>query len=68
MAEAKEVLEIMKEVAILRIAMLREGITFHDSERRNYFLQCYEQKLGEINRQIRRLNLRLVRPNDKTVQ
>ena len=64
-ADTREVLEMMKEVAILRITMLRDGMTFHDAERRNYYLQHYERKLGELDRQIRRLNLRLVAPKEK---
>ena len=60
MADAKEVLEIMKEVAKSRIDMLKEGITFYDSEKKAFYLQEYEKKLRDIERLIRRLNLRLV--------
>ncbi len=60
MAEAKEVLEIMKEVAKSRIEMLKEGITFYDNEKKAFYLQEYEKKLRDIERLIRRLNLRLV--------
>lgn len=60
MADAKEVLEIMKEVAKSRIGMLKDGITFYDNEKKAYYLQEYERKLRDIERLIRRLNLRLV--------
>ncbi|KAF0220068.1 MAG: hypothetical protein FD174_1513 [Geobacteraceae bacterium] len=60
MAEAKEVLEIMKEVAKSRIEMLKEGITLYDNEKKAFYLQEYEKKLRDIERLIRRLNLRLV--------
>lgn len=60
MADAREVLEMMKKVAQIRIDMLKEGITYHDNAKRNAYLQAYEEKLGEINTMLRRLNLRLV--------
>ncbi len=60
MADAREVLEIMKEVARSRIEMLKEGVTFYDDEKKAFYLQEYEKKLQDIERLIRRLNLRLV--------
>jgi hypothetical protein len=60
MADAKEVLIMMKDVAKTRIQMLKDGITFHDAAKREYYLQEYEKKLRDIEQLIRRLNLRLV--------
>jgi len=60
MADAREVLETMKEVCKIRISMLRAGTTFYDQDRQQYYLQAYEEKLGQIERLIRRLSIRLV--------
>jgi len=60
MADAREVLETMKTVAKIRIEMLKEGTTFHDSQKRAYYLKEYEEKLREIEDLIRRINIRLV--------
>jgi hypothetical protein len=60
MAETKEVLVMMKDVAKTRIRMLKDGVTFHDAAKREYYLQEYEKKLRDIEQLIRRLNLRLV--------
>ncbi len=60
MADAKEVLIMMKDVAKSRIRMLRDGTTFHDAAKRDYYLHEYERKLQDIEQLIRRLNLRLV--------
>ena len=60
MADAREVLETMKKVAKIRIDMLKEGTTFHNSKKRAYYLQEYEEKLREIEELIRRMNIRLV--------
>jgi capsule polysaccharide export protein KpsE/RkpR len=60
MADSKEVLTMMKEVAKSRIEMLRDGVTFHDASKREYYLKEYEKKLRDIEQLIRRLNLRLV--------
>ena len=69
MAETKEVLVMMKDVAKTRIQMLKDGVTFHDAAKREYYLREYEKKLRDIEQLIRRLNLRLVysstqRPQD----
>lgn len=61
MADAKEVLDIMRDVAKSRIQMLKEGVTFHDDAKKVYYLQEYESKLRDIEQLSRRLNLRLVR-------
>ena len=63
MADTNEVLTMMKEVAKSRIQMLREGVTFHDAAKREYYLREYEKKLRDIEQLIRRLNLRLVYSN-----
>jgi hypothetical protein len=60
MTDAKEVLVIMKDVAKSRIQMLKDGVTFHDAAKREYYLQEYEKKLRDIEQLIRRFNLRLV--------
>jgi hypothetical protein len=65
MADAREVLEMMKDVAKSRIQMLEEGVTFHSEARKAFYLREYETKLHDIDRLIRRLNFRLVRPGDK---
>ena len=51
---------MMKEVAKSRIDMLRDGVTFHDAAKREYYLREYEKKLRDIEQLIRRLNMRLV--------
>ena len=60
MADAKEVLEMMRDVARSRIDMLKEGITFHQEDKRALYLQEYETKLRDIEMLIRRLNFRVV--------
>jgi len=60
MTDAKEVLTIMKDVAKSRIQMLKDGVTFHDAAKREFYLQEYERKLRDIEQLIRRFNLRLV--------
>ena len=60
MADSKEVLTMMKEVAKSRIEMLRDGVTFHDAAKREFYLKEYEKKLRDIEQLIRRLNMRLV--------
>ena len=64
MADTREVLVMMKDVAKSRISMLRDGITFHDDAKREYYLNEYEKKLRDIEQLIRRLNLRLVYSRD----
>ena len=63
MADVKEVLTIMKDVAKTRIQMLQDGVTFHNAAKREYYLQEYEIKLHDIEQLIRRQNLRLVYSN-----
>jgi hypothetical protein len=60
MADTKEVLVMMKDVAKTRIQMLKDGVTFHDTAKREYYLGEYERKLRDIEHLIRRLNIRLV--------
>jgi hypothetical protein len=60
MADAREVLETMKQVAKIRIEMLKEGTTFHSKSKRAFYLKEYEEKLHEIEELIRRMNIRLV--------
>ncbi|WP_041245749.1 hypothetical protein [Geotalea uraniireducens] len=61
MADMKEALEMMKDMALERIRMLKDGITLHDDFKRAYYLQEYEAKLSEINKLIRRLKFRVIR-------
>ncbi len=60
MADAKEVLEMFREVAKLRISMLKDGVTYHDQAKRDYYLGEYEKKLHDIERLIRRYTLRVI--------
>lgn len=53
----------MRQMAKTRIRMLNEGITFHDAERKAYYLREYEAKIRELDQLIRRLSLNLVRPH-----
>ncbi|RNC69605.1 MAG: hypothetical protein ED859_07295 [Desulfuromonadales bacterium] len=65
MADAREVLEMMREVARIRISMLRDGVTFYESDKRSYYLQEYEDKLRQIERLIRQFSIRLVSPSSE---
>jgi hypothetical protein len=60
MADAREVLETMKKVAQVRIDMLKEGVTFHDQYKQEFYLREYEDKVKQIDDLIRRMNIRLV--------
>lgn len=57
----KESLSMMRDMAKSRIQMLKEGVTLHDDDRKTFYLMQYESKLRELDQQIRRLSLRLVR-------
>jgi hypothetical protein len=61
MADAREVLEMMREVARTRIDMLKNGVTFHDEPNRLYYLQEYQDRLSKIEDIIRRQSIRIVR-------
>lgn len=52
---------MMRDMAKSRIQMLKEGVTLHDDDRKAFYLMQYESKLRELDQQIRRLSLRLVR-------
>ena len=60
MADAREVLEMMKQLALNRIALLKEGVTFYDETKRANYLREYEGKLRDIEDLLRRLKVRLV--------
>jgi len=60
MADAREVLEMMKQVALCRIALLKEGVTFYDETKRVKYLREYEGKVRDIEDLMRRLTIRLV--------
>jgi len=62
-SDLKESLIAMRQMAKTRIRMLNEGITFHDAERKAYYLREYEAKIRELDQLIRRLSLNLVRPH-----
>jgi hypothetical protein len=61
MSDMKESLAMMRDMARSRIQMLKDGVTFYDDTKRSFYLREYESKLREIDQQIRRLSLRLVR-------
>lgn len=60
-SDMKESLVMMREMAKSRIAMLKEGVTFHNEEKKSYYLREYEAKVRELDHEIRRLTLRVVR-------
>ena len=62
-SDMKESLTMMRDMAKSRIQMLKEGVTFHDDQKKAYYLREYESKVRELDHQIRRLSLRLVRPD-----
>ena len=64
MADAREVLEMMREVVRNRISMLRDGVTFYEESRRSYYLQEYEDKLRQLDRLIRKASIRIVTGKD----
>lgn len=61
-SDMKESLTMMRDMAKSRIQQLNDGITFHDEYKRAYYLREYESKVRDLDQQIRRLSLRLVRP------
>lgn len=63
MADLTESLEMMKDVAKIRIEMLKSGVTFHEPAKKALYLQAYEEKLRELEKVIRKLNIRLVPPS-----
>lgn len=63
MSDMKESLTMMRDMARSRIQMLKEGVTFHDEDKKAFYLREYESKLRELDQQIRRLSLRLVHSN-----
>ncbi len=65
MSDVREALEMMREVAKIRIDMLQNRVTFHDEQKRNYYLQEYRDKLQKIDSIMRRMNIRLVRVSGK---
>lgn len=64
-ADARQVLEMMRWVARTRISNLRENVTFHDNDHRNYYLRQYEERLAQIERLIRHMSITLVEPPDE---
>ena len=56
----KESLTMMRDMARSRIQMLKDGVTFHDDDKKSYYLKEYEAKVRELDHQIRRLSLTLV--------
>jgi hypothetical protein len=65
MSDAREALEMMREVAKIRIDMLQNRVTFHDEQKRNFYLREYREKLKKIEEIMRRMNIRLVHGNEK---
>lgn len=64
MADAGEVLEMMRGVARTRIEMLNSGITFHNDVKKNFYRNEYNKKLEAIDKLIRRVSLRLIHAKD----
>ena len=62
-SDIKESLIVMRDMAKTRIQMLKEGVTFHDNEKKAHYLREYESKVRDLDQEIRRLSLRLVRPD-----
>jgi hypothetical protein len=60
-----EALEMMREVARIRIDMLQKGVTFHEERKRNYYLREYREKLKKIEDIIRRMNIKLIRMDEE---
>ena len=62
MSDMKEALIMMRQMARERIDMLNNGVTLYDNERKEYYLKEYEAKVRELDIEIRRLGLKVVRP------
>ena len=54
---------MMRDMAKTRIQMLKDEITFHNDQKKAYYLREYESKVRDLDHEIRRLSLRLVRPD-----
>lgn len=61
MSDMKESLALMRDMAKERIQQLKEGVTLHCDEKKTFYLREYEAKVRDLDQQIRRLSLRLVR-------
>lgn len=55
-----ESLRMMREMAKERIRQLDTGITLYSPERRDYYRSEYNQKIRELDIEIRRLSIRSV--------
>jgi hypothetical protein len=62
MSDMKESLIMMRDMAKSRIQMLKEGVTFHNEEKKAFYLEEYQARVRDLDHQIRRLTLRVVRP------
>lgn len=62
MSDMKEALIMMRQMARERIEMLNNGVTLYDNERKEYYLKEYEAKVRDLDIEIRRLGLKVVRP------
>lgn len=62
MSDMKDSLTMMRDMAKERIQMLKDGVTLHSEEKKAFYLREYESKVRELDYEIRRLSLRLVRP------
>jgi hypothetical protein len=65
MSDVREALEMMREVARIRIDMLKNGVTLHDERKRSYYLHEYREKLKKIEEIIRRMNIRLIHMDEE---
>ena len=55
---------MMRETIAGRIEMLHEGVTFYDEEKKAHYLQEYESKLQDLDRQILSLSLEMIEPTE----
>lgn len=62
MSDMKDSLTMMRDMAKERIQMLKDGVTLHNEEKKAFYLREYELKVRELDYEIRRLSLKLVRP------
>ncbi|MBI5656430.1 MAG: hypothetical protein GJT30_03365 [Geobacter sp.] len=65
MADAREVLEMMRQVAKMRLELLEQGTTFHSPHRAAFYLQEYRERLATIEKLIRQISIHIVQPAPK---
>jgi hypothetical protein len=60
MSDMKDSLTMMRDMAMSRIQMLKEGVTFHDDDKKSFYLNEYEGKIRDLDIMIRRHSMKLV--------